>query len=985
MSIASIKAERKLAITAAVVCAIGFGIILKAAFFPAAQERSRRELVAMFLTRKSDSLIKAVRHLEQFPGDPLVTAIAGEFCIRDSNWKRANHYFTALPKDGSFWEFYSNVGLARSYMVPLKLVEMEAHLRRALELSPYDLVACERLGDLLQNEGRTWEGSPYFMRQILRGKCRGDELIAVACAECFYRADDRFKQLGLRDNYPESPMLVARARGLIASAQTDEADSTLKNLLAKRPDFGEAQGRLGRLIVDRNDYEEFLRWRGSLPDTARNHPEVWFVQGLQARRMKMEEGAAYCFSQALKLSSNHIASSLQLAQSLEKLGFQNEARVIAEHGKWLGQLDTNLNIFRTTQSIKSIRTAIPLVISMGRYWEAAGWNKLLAHVLESNSDPEAHAALREMNRYVTLARQHPNSHDILARLQLPSFPPPNWPPPKGTGNEARKNSSAKGDFEGWKFQDVAATTGINFTYYEGTTEETRLQHIFNTMGGGVGVIDLDLDGWPDLHLPQANNWRNPAPQPTYSDRTFRNRDGEHFDDATQLTGTGDTGFTHGVAVGDFDTDGFPDFYLGNLGANRLFHNNGDGTFTDTTSIAGVAGNEWSTSSVWADLTNDGLPDLYVMSYSLMNETRDKECHEGKRPVSCGPDALTPEIGRLFVNRGDGTFADVTARLNPPLAPGLGLGIVAWNYSQNGRIELFLANDTMANMLLIHHGNDSAGIPILKDEAVVRGVALDPDGHAQASMGVAAGDADGDGQLDLYITTFYGESKTLYSLRKDGFFDYSTRAMSLREAGFWMVGFGSQFADLNNDGWQDLVVTNGHVDLRTSRNEGDRMRPQVLVNRNGKRFDDVPHERLGEFFDGMYLGRGLATLDWNGDGMLDFGISHLHSPFALITNHCESLGKTISLRLIGKNHTRPIGATVTMNAGGRSQTRFVTGGDGFLVSNENLLRFAVPSTENEVRFRVVWLNGREDSWIQPVSNSNVTFIEGDPRSPWSVLR
>ena len=585
-----------------------------------------------------------------------------------------------------------------------------------------------------------------------------------------------------------------------------------------------------------------------------------------------------------------------------------------------------------------------------------------------------------MNRFVSLARLNAHAADVVKTLDLDRFAPPQWPVSASTPSLHGPDETAL-RVDDWNFIEEAASRGITFQYYEGSTEETRMQHIINTMGGGLGVIDYDLDGWPDLQIAQANDWRDANSQPMQHDRMFRNLHGQSFDDVTRYTSTGDTSFTHGVSVGDFDADGFPDIYLGNLGPNRLYHNQGDGTFADVTVSAGVAGNEWTTSSVWADLTGDGLPDLYVLNYSQMSETRNKNCHQMGVPVACTPDVLTPEVGRLYINQTDGSFRDVSDKLEVPLPAGRGLGVIAWDFQGRGRVDLFIANDTMANFLFANHGLDANGNPQLRDEAVVRGVALDADGNAQASMGVAADDADGDGEIDLFITTFSGDSKTLYSLRPNGFFDDATRRMNLREAGFWMLGFGSQFADINNDGWPDLVVTNGHVDQKSKRGDSDRMRPQVFANQAGKRFREVPAETLGQFFQGKYLGRGLATLDWNRDGKTDVAVSHLHGPFALLTNQSKSVGDTLSIRLVGLNARNPVGATVTVKTKTSQQTGLAVAGDGFLVTNEKVLRFSIPPAEKRVEINVRWPDRTSQSWTVERSTEFATIVEGAAQIIW----
>jgi FG-GAP-like repeat/ASPIC and UnbV len=497
------------------------------------------------------------------------------------------------------------------------------------------------------------------------------------------------------------------------------------------------------------------------------------------------------------------------------------------------------------------------------------------------------------------------------------------------------------------------------------------------MGGGLAAIDFDRNGWPDIYLAQANNWREATPSSKHADRLFRNLLGERFEDVTDLAGVGDLSFSHGVTVGDFDQDGFPDIYVGNKGPNRLYHNNGDGTFRDTTDSAGVAGQEWTTSSVFADFTGDGLPDLYVANYTLLDDTARKECHRATgEPMACTPDVLPAEHDRCYVNLGDGTFRDVSHAAGIRVPDGKGLGVIAWDFEGTGKLGMFIANDTTPNFLFLNRGNDSNGTPRFAEEGVVRGVAFDVDGNAKASMGVAAAEATGDGRIDFYITTFFGESSTLYSQRPDGYFDDLTRPFTLRDSGFWMLGFGCQFADLDGDGWNDLIATNGHVDQSSSRGDPDRMPPQIFRNLAGKRFEEVPRNKLGAFFQGHYLGRGLATLDWNRDGKTDVAISHLHSPFALVTNRTQSLNRQLVVRLVGRSGCLdPTGAVVRMRTGSREQIRLQTSGDGFLVTNERRLDFSISQDDHIDKLEVRWPGGLTQRWTDLAFAQELVLIEG----------
>jgi len=940
---------------------------------PSTYQRSVLTVIEALESRAATAGLLSEQHLQRFPNDRLSIALAAEAASLSSAHGEAIAFYEQLPRDGGRWEFLREWGLGRRYAVLARLHRAEQHLRRAVSLSPYHLPANDLLGHLLQSEGRVWEAAPHFFVQIQHGKCRGDELLGTAIVERFFREDARLESKGAAHQPPEVLVNLAIARRLLFKNSSEPAETLLRQLVDVRPNVGEAQGRLGRIIVDRGDLREFLIWRGSLPDEARDHPEVWFVQGLAARRMGQMPGAARCFLEALERSPNHLAANVQIAGCLEQLGHSDAAREFSRRGELLADLEGTLNAMRGSSDPEPILRAVNQLAALGRYWEAAGWCYVLMQM------GVTHELLgRDGPRYSRLAAMSSTPSDpgqLPSRLlQRRDFPLPQWPWPDGQPPSISSpvpTASAR-----WHFVNDAERLGIGFQYYEGTTEDTRMQHIFNTMGGGLAALDYDVDGWPDLYLAQANNWRDAGPQPEHIDRLFRNVAGAAFVDRTAESRLGDDSFSHGATVGDFNQDGFPDLHIGNKGPNRLYRNNGDGTYTDVTASAGVAGNEWSTSAVFADLNADCLPDLYVLNYSPIEETARKECVVDGKQRACTPDTLPAEDDRCYINQGDGTFRDVSSVAGILAPNGRGLGVVAWDYAGDGRVGLFIGNDTSANFFFVNRGADAQGVPQFHEEALVRGVALDLDGNALASMGIAAGDITGDGRIDLFITNFFAASNVLFCQREDGFFDDLTRSLQLRDAGFWMLGFGCQFADFDGDGWEDLIVSNGHVDQRSSRGDPDRMPPQLFQNQGGKQFVEVPAAELGSYFAGRYLGRGLAILDWNRDGLTDFAVSHLHAPFALVTNQTTSLGQPLVVRLIGRNGCRePIGATVRMRTPSGEVTRLQTGGDGFLVTNEHRLHFSPPAAVDSVELEVQWPGRKSERWTAVPTGCDVLLVEG----------
>lgn len=953
---------------------VGVCVCVRPIVAPTAREASRREIVQAQLIRLPKAWTKAQQHLRDFPDDLLGLALAAEAAATQQQHQAAIQLFERLPQDGGRWEFRREYGIGRRHAVLGQVLSAERHFRRALQIDPLDLNANLQLGHILQSAGRVWEAAPLFFVSILRGQCDVDELLCVATVEDFFRRDEQLERNNQDLPNPDLLLSLAAARRAAFDNQPAAAEESLRKVLAVRPDLGEAQGRLGRLIVDRGDLGEFLQWRGSLPDEARDHPEVWFAQGLKARQLGLFPGSVRCFLEVVRRQPNHLNANIQLANGLAKLGQTEVAKELSRRAEVMSEIEANLNLLRSGIDAVLIAKLVTQMGELGRHWEAAGWAYILTRLKIPQESPR-----REFHHWLRLARRecvlNATERSPIHSLRIDDFPTPSWPTPQEkTGSEELADTT----HVAWIFTDDAAKAGIKFDYFEGSSEENRLQHIFNVMGGGLGAVDYNNDGWPDLYLAQANNWREPTPRDEDRDRLFRNVAGERFEDVTELASIRELGFSHGVAAGDFDQDGFADLYIGNKGLNRLFHNNGDGTFEEISVRAGVAGNEWTTSSVFADFTGDGLPDLYVLNYTKIPETTEKECRDTQGVLkSCTPRQLPSEQDRLYVNRGDGTFRDVTEVAGILVPEGRGLGVVVWDFSGDGLLDIFVANDTSANFLWIHQGTDSEGVPHFLEEGVIRGVAFNQDGHATASMGVAAGDANGDGQIELFITNFFAESSTLFSLRKGGFFEEQTRDMNLRASSFWMLGFGCQFADLDADGWEDLIVTNGHVDQMSARGDPDRLPPQVFRNQQGHHFAEAPRETLGPFFQGRYLGRGLAKLDWNRDGRTDVGISHLHAPFALLTNRTVSAGRLLNVRLIGRSGCRePIGATVTVHTDRSRIVRFLTAGDGFLVTNERFLSFAVPQESKAVRLEVDWPGGRHQYWSDVQVDQDIVLVEGE---------
>lgn len=545
---------------------------------------------------------------------------------------------------------------------------------------------------------------------------------------------------------------------------------------------------------------------------------------------------------------------------------------------------------------------------------------------------------------------------------------------KQANNSSRTKQSSKtepsADF-GIKFETVPASSGFAFRRFD----DMRGQHrILEVNGGGVGILDIEHDGWPDVFLPNGCS----IPVRTDSKRTpgvlFRNRFGQTFANVNQQSGVQQYGLKFGCAVADRDNDGFDDFYLTAYGGNQLWANNGDGTFSEVAAAAGVQCGEWGSSAAWADLNRDGNPDLYVANYLKESDEHPTLCPDVESPdglVGCSPAIFEGLSDRLFLSNGAGGYLDVSEAAGLSKLPGKALGVVVSNLFGDAAPEIYVANDGEANFLFTVDVVNQPGINVpgvrLTDIAVQSNVALNELGYAQAGMGVIAADFDRSGTADLFLTHFFGDTNTLYLNRSSVascMFEDATRRSALGPPSRSKLGFGTVAADFNRDGWEDIAVANGHVDDRTwmKTPQPFRMTAQLFANDSGH-FQEVS-ESAGEYFGQPRLGRGLAVADLNQDGRDDLVFSNQLDNAALLYNKSQTKFAVARLKLIGKESLRTaIGAIITVQTE-PSLIRQVVGGGGFQSTSSTDV--VIPIGTAQQTAEILWPGG---------TSQTITFDEG----------
>ncbi len=527
------------------------------------------------------------------------------------------------------------------------------------------------------------------------------------------------------------------------------------------------------------------------------------------------------------------------------------------------------------------------------------------------------------------------------------------------------------------FTDDAESVGLRFVY---DNAETSIHQLPEPFGGGLGLLDYDGDGWLDVYCVQGGPFtpssRQDASSSLTGDRLFHNRGDGTFEDVTVASGIArfprDHG--HGVAVGDVDGDGRPDVFVTRWRSYALYRNRGDGTFDDITDACGLGGRrDWPTSAAFADFDGDGDLDLYVCHYAAWDIDNPRICRDPntKAYLNCNPLVAEALPDHLYRNDG-GRFVDVTTEAGIVDRDGRGLGVVAADFDGDGRIDLFVANDSTANFLFRNQGR-------MRFEEVGHdaGVAGNASGAYQAGMGVAAGDLDGDGLLDVAVTNFYGESIAFYRNLGSGVFCDASLQAGLTVATKRLLGFGVSFLDVNNDGLLDLVSANGHVnDLRP--NYPYRMPAQLLLGGKEGRLTDVS-EQAGAPWKTPRMGRGLAVGDLDNDGRDDVLILSHNQPLAYLHNRTQG-GRFLTLCLKGrKANCEAIGAKVSIVSGGRRQVAQRIGGGSYQSASSSRLHFGLGNADTVESIEVIWPSGHIDRYSGLRANAGYLLRE-DERKP-----
>ncbi|MCA9137024.1 MAG: VCBS repeat-containing protein [Planctomycetales bacterium] len=846
----------------------------------------------------------------------------------------------------------------------------EARYRRILRRVPEAAMAHRQLAVLLNRQGRRHEAAEHVRHLCRLGDIRQDELHSLIVLSDAMVADS---DAGDPDSIDYSPIGVSgQARVLFTEKRYAEAADVLRESVIGGNCKPAVSALYGRSLAEAQDEDAFRQWLSMTDDSVREFAEYWSAVAAYLASQQQAEPAIRAALEALDRDPTDFLTINRVLLMFRTLDRRDEYTKWEKRWTALHQILTENNSISAskTPNVEAIDELSAQLFALDRKLEAVLWKSLEAYY--RGLPPAAMEHWNgERQKLVAAGAGFPDQASRLCGFNRNDYPLPDIKIAESSFPKSTDLQQAtSGHPHPAAFRNVANDVGLTHAYQVASDDRADGFAMYQQAGGGIAVLDYDLDGWPDLYFAQGAA-DPPVFKTSQSDQLYRSVNGKIVD-VTAAAGVTDDRYTIGCTAGDWNQDGFPDLVTTSIGADVLWINRGDGTFSMQMLDGSGDLHRMPASVVIADLNGDSLPDLFELNYIDDPEiaklpSRDSE---GNVIDAVGPGDFASAMDRIGLNdtRGNARFAPISQL---PEDAHKGLGVVVANLDGKRGNEVFVGNDKSPNQMWVR----DAASGTWSDVAVINGSAYSSGGAGTASMGIAAGDFDNNGFLDLHIANFQNESVCLY-LNRDGNFRDRAIQFKLGVPSRSVLGFGSQSVDYDNNGMLDLVVTNGHIDQYKTMSGPFRQLPQLFCNL-GDQFQLVEVADPSGYWQAPHLGRGLARLDFNRDGKLDFAISHVGETSALMINETQSDHHWLQLQLVGVQSERDaVGAKLIAHYSGRKTHQWVVGGDGYLARNEPTVSFGLGDAKLIDQLEIQWPSGATQAFANVSVDKRILIIEGE---------
>jgi tetratricopeptide (TPR) repeat protein len=853
--------------------------------------------------------------------------------------------------------------------------EAEQRYEKILALLPQLAEVHRKLAFLYNCQGRRQEAAVHIAELCKQGNIRQDELHALINLSDPMYDDPSAASSGPGDvrYYPIGP--GSEARRLFTAKKYREAMDQLQATVAADDQSPALVALYGRAATEAQDDAQFRWWLSRTNEDTQRFADYWAAIGAYLLLQSRHQEAARALLEAIDRDPTDIRSIGRLRSTLEVLGLPDQAKQCEQRSKLIRDIaiENNRIADSAEPNVQSMEVLAELLDSMGRNAEGVLWRSISAvhRKLPRESMLPLNSRLREV---VQSGNGFPSQPVRLCSLNPNNFPLPTLELPKGPDSEPSESVRREMSPHPARFENMANKIGLKHAYQVASQRIDFGFTVYQSMGGAVAVIDYDLDGNPDLYFSQGGT---EAPEfiGTQTNELYRNLDTK-LADVTEIAMATEYRYSTGLTVGDWNQDGFADIVIANIGANSLLINNGDGTFAHSTLDDRDDKTILTTSLAMADLNGDALPDLFEVNYIYDPRISQPPAKNERGEVikSLSPLEFQPGLDRWARQDAEGktTFQNIS---NADAVARAGLGVVVADFDQQGGNEIFVGNDVYANQLWFRN-TDTADPESWSDLAMLRGCAYAFNGAKTASMGVAVGDFDHNGWMDLHVTNFQDENASLY-LNSEGFFQDRNVQFGLDGPSYSVLGFGTQALDYENDGKLDLVVTNGHIEKAVTI-PAPFEQPAQLFSNLGSRFELIEVADPSGYWSENHLGRGLARLDFNRDGKNDFVITHLGETSALLLNQTETQNHWLQLSLVGVSSERDaIGAKVQIRFGNQQLTEWVVAGDGYLCRNESVVSFGLGEVSAVDQIIIQWPSGQQQTIQSVPADRRLLIVENDP--------